>query len=385
MDTKQIQALDESDVEKMDTGSHSGLADYRREPMQIQVVTRELEDYISYFQNRDMREIEVAIAQKTYTLIETARKELKSVMIVHAYLDVFAGYVMEITQLQWREKNDDNLFHIFLKCIIHLLTYQPESCRYLNPSLVSSLTLYLFSQKKPIVSDRYYIVKFLELYISCGPSTSRTERSALILETIESTQSEGSGPDFIVKSHLRRPYKKWYEECFKISRDFYWIFRYQEATLQVLEYQTPKMVFESSQEAETYSHQLQPKEQVESVVTQYLAAHIRLINLIIVSFDSQEDRYRIRSEILRDSRFELLIGFDLRMAKQNKPSSANLKRNLEVLITLAKQDGWDTAFMQTGLGGDHYRPVGTTKNQLPPRLPQLSTFGDFSESLFELK
>jgi hypothetical protein len=176
---------------------------------------------------------------------------------------------------------------------------------------------------------------------------------------------------FILEMRQSRPYKIWGTEIVNVTKEVFWIFLHQ---LNVVSFPDPPVQEPAtksstiaspapkttpparSMEAETYSKEFFPRQRppvpaapyvggVEWDATNYIASHLDLLNGIIASIPTREDRNILRTE-LRASGFEKTMGAMLRTCKEKFYGSVH--DGLRTWVAAACADGWDVRDVRMG-------------------------------------
>lgn len=84
---------------------------------------------------------------------------------------------------------------------------------------------------------------------------------------------------------------------------------------------------------------------VEWDATNYLASHVDLVNGLIASLPTVEERNGLRSD-LRVSSFEKVLGKNLRICKEKLYPAVH--EGLKLWVSAAAEDGWDYQLVREG-------------------------------------
>lgn len=107
---------------------------------------------------------------------------------------------------------------------------------------------------------------------------------------------------------------------------------------------------------------------VEWDATNYVAAHVDLLNGLIASLSSFEERNALRQQ-LKDSGFEKCMGVSLRTCKEKFYGAVHA--GLTTWIGAAREDGWDVKFVKEGPRQEDIVRTSSPKkrkHEEPPRL-----------------
>ncbi|KAK7206358.1 armadillo-type protein [Myxozyma melibiosi] len=340
-------------------------------------------DFVDYLNSR------TSSSDSTFAL--SAIRELRinlrgeSINWLNRFLDIggideISRALSTITSMEWRECTDDYLFHEFMLC---LRTIYPHDC-YI-PLLFPSLIKFLFSDWQPFdFADRECILSLLIAYLRTSPSNQRAFRTRAILSYLEDTHAATNElqPEFIELSHSPRPYQKWSCECLDVVRDVFWIFKHPSGVhirLSPNRYRLLDDIFSD----QTSDQQLRPKNlcrskvlDIEIAATDYLASHIELMNLLLCSLPGTFERLELRNQ-LKLAGFETLIGKHLRNVANSSKYSRRLGANLEILVTYAFYDNWDTTFMRCGMQRSGGGGIGRMRGSRVERVEPLKSESEF--------
>lgn len=117
---------------------------------------------------------------------------------------------------------------------------------------------------------------------------------------------------------------------------------------------------------------------VEWDATTYITAHLDLMNGLLASLPSTQERNSLRAE-LRASGLEKVLGTTLRTCKEKFYSGVH--DGLRVWVAAAAEDGWDTTYVREGPSQEEqargYSPKKSPvkKKEAPPKIavPQLES------------
>jgi hypothetical protein len=258
----------------------------------------------------------------------------------------------------------------------------------------------LFDEEKKGPSEfttRNIITTLLFTYLKSAPLAERPKRARTILSYLrDPEQREEERPvGFVLEMRRERPYRVWCKEVVNVSKEVFWIFLHNLNVIALppsakirsnaeeqSEQRTEGMplisgaVSTSSSESSrsSYSYMLEhfPQELppvpaapyvggVEWDATNYLASHLDLINGIIASLETREDRNRLR-EHLRISGWERCMGSTLRLCKEKFYGSVHA--GLKTWVAAAYEDGWDVRDVRCGPPVDT-KPNNTVRNKSP--------------------
>lgn len=251
----------------------------------------------------------------------------------------------------------------------------------------------LFDKEKKGPSEyttRGIIISLLVTHLSVARPEDLVSRARTILSYMrDSSPPEESQPlSFIANIYQRRPYSVWCGELSNVTKEVFWIFLHH---LNVV----PRKKLEDDTAGESYvpfSKKYYPPPHppvpaapyiggVEWDATNYLANHIDLMNGLIASLPTAEERNSLRAE-LRSSGFEKVMGRSLRICKEKLYPA--IHEGLKLWVAAAAEDSWEYQFVREGpqrgapgstscspvkggaLGSPKKRPGGVS--DAPPRL-----------------
>lgn len=208
---------------------------------------------------------------------------------------------------------------------------------------------------------------------------------------------------FVLEMRQARPYRVWCNEVNSVTREVFWIFLHhlnviplpkQEGEQDVASNTTGangsdettnsgrKFEKRSTSLAQSYTKRHFPGERppvpaapyiggVEWDATTYMTAHLDLLNGLIASLPSREERNKLRAE-LKTSGWEKLMGATLRTCKEK--FYCGVHSGLQSWIAAALEDGWDIDYVRYGPSQDELAamsPKKSAKKTEPP--PQLES------------
>jgi hypothetical protein len=176
---------------------------------------------------------------------------------------------------------------------------------------------------------------------------------------------------FILEMRQSRPYKVWGTEIVNVAKEVFWIFLHQLNVVSFPEISAKELSSEfsmgalpapktappaRSMDAETYTKEFFPRQRppvpaapyvggVEWDATNYIASHLDLLNGLVASLSTREDRNALRAE-LRASGFEKAMGATLRTCKEKFYGSVH--DGLRTWVAAACADGWDVKDVRMG-------------------------------------
>lgn len=216
---------------------------------------------------------------------------------------------------------------------------------------------------------------------AAGPSQrlSRAQEALLYLADRKPTDDKRPAT-FITQMQQNRPYQAWCRELSSVTKEAFWIFLHH---LNVIH---PATV-DQDKVNESYFERHFPKERppipaqpymggVEWDATNYMATHLDLMNGIIASLPTTEDRNALRDE-LKASGMEKVMGDKLRLCKSKFYSCVH--DGLRTWVAAAQEDGWETHDVSWGppKKAPSPRKNDVVKNSQAPQLdlPKLDVGG----------
>jgi hypothetical protein len=194
-------------------------------------------------------------------------------------------------------------------------------------------------------------------------------------QTILSYLADPSPPDekkpipFILDMRRSRPYKLWVQETSNVAKEIFWIFIHHLNIVplpQTEESQkkagsapppTPKQQPDARDlTAEEFLTEFFPRQRppvpaapyiggVEWDATNYIASHLDLLNALLASIPTREERNALRAE-LQASGLEKLMGGFLRTCKEKYYGSVH--DGLKTWVAAAGADGWEVRDVRMG-------------------------------------
>lgn len=221
----------------------------------------------------------------------------------------------------------------------------------IESELFFALLKMLFDEENKGPSEfttRGIIINLLFTQLSTASSNEIAAARALrVLSYLrDPTLPEESQPlSFIADIYQSRPYRVWCKEVTNVTKEVFWIFLHHLNVIPVVSSDKP-----------TYRDRHFPVQRppvpaapyvggVEWDATNYLAAHLDLMNGLIACLPTASERNTLRTE-LRASGFEKVMGGSLRTCKEKFYSS--IHDCLRTWIAAAVEDGWPYEFVRAG-------------------------------------
>ncbi|MCJ1396167.1 hypothetical protein MMC18_009056 [Xylographa bjoerkii] len=338
------------------------------------------EDFVQYLRKVQRPQyVEIGRLQKLRQLLRNETVSWVDSFILQGGIVEIVGLLYRIVDIEWREEHEDTLLHHTLMCLKALFTTS-LALSHLNDiqrSLFPTLLRLLFSageeKKGPAeFSTRGIIISLLFIYISNSPANETAFRARTILSYLRDPvpKEEERPPGFIDQMRTPRPYKIWCKEISDVTKEVFWIFLHH---LNVIPY-PPLPETSSSYSVAHYPTARPPVAAapyvggVEWEATTYLATHFDLLNGLIASLPTLEERNSLRTE-LRDSGFEKVMGGSLRTCKEK--FYGGVHAGLITWVGAAREDGWACREVREGPKRDDVRVRAKSspkKKDIAPKL-----------------
>jgi len=235
----------------------------------------------------------------------------------------------------------------------------------------------LFDEEKKGPSEfstRGIVITLLFRYLSTSPPSQLISRAETIRSYLrDPAPHEDAQPlGFIASIYQPRPYRIWCKEVVNVTKEVFWIFLHH---LNVV----PVNPSQNSPTTDDFSRLHFPRERppvpaapyvggVEWEATNYLAAHLDLMNALIASLPTSEGRNELRQE-LKVSGFEKCMGGSLRTCKEKFYGAVH--DGLKTWVSAATEDGWDIKDVRNGPPREDVRQKMSpkkSKKEEPPKL-----------------
>ncbi|KNG82245.1 hypothetical protein ANOM_009386 [Aspergillus nomiae NRRL 13137] len=314
-------------------------------------------DFVHYL--REIQKPEMMEVGKIHKLRLLLRNE--TISWVHTFIadggmDEIIQLLYRIMKVEWREEHEDNLLHETLLCLKALCTTSIALQRLtaIEGEIFPALLKMLFDEEKKGPSEyttRSIIINLLFTQLSTASSTEDAgSRATRILSYLRdpSPPEENQPLAFIANIYQSRPYRVWCKEVTNVTKEVFWIFLHHLNVIPIVKSEQPGL--------ETYRERHFPAPRppvpaapyvggVEWDATNYLAAHLDLLNGLVASLPSAEERNKLRAE-LRASGFEKVMGGNLRTCKEK--FYASVHDCLRTWVTAAVEDGWPYTAVREG-------------------------------------
>jgi hypothetical protein len=230
-------------------------------------------------------------------------------------------------------------------------------------------------------TDRNVIMSLFFTYIECAGPQERMVRAQTVLGYLRDPEGkEEKRPiSFVLQMRRNRPYRIWCKEVVNVTKEVFWIFLHHLNVVAAPPAAknepgpAPRSVDHTSLATSTdqpaYMVRHFPQERppvpaapyvggVEWEATNYLAAHLDLLNaLVACSGPTAVERNMLRAE-LRISGWERVLGGSLRLCKEKFYGAVH--DGLRTWVAAAADDGWDVRDVRFGPPPIEKAPGSTT-------------------------
>ncbi|CAO2655938.1 Nn.00g047410.m01.CDS01 [Neocucurbitaria sp. VM-36] len=340
------------------------------------------DEFIAYLKKTPKpQNVEVGKLHKLRLLLRNETVEWVDTFIQDGGMAELVGLLHRIMEIEWREDHEDTLLHELLRCLKGLCTTATalKQLKEISTTLYPALLAMLFDEEHKGPSEfttRELIIEIIFAHISTAPESELESRATELLKYLKdpTKEKESSTVPFILQMHQPRPYQVWCKEMTNVTKEVFWIFIHHLNVIPV----PPK----SSQEThcKSYAKTHFPGQRaivpaapyvggVEWDATNYLATHIDLLNGLIASLPTQQQRNTLRQE-LKVSGFERLMGH---LRACNPKYYGAVHDSVKVWIGAALEDDWDvrTVRMGAGDGKGSVSPVKQSPKKKAEKAPQI--------------
>ncbi|KAJ5205896.1 Diaphanous GTPase-binding [Penicillium cf. griseofulvum] len=364
-------------------------------------------DFVHYLREIQKPEmVEVGKMHKLRLLLRNETVQWVNDFITEGGMDEIVQLLYRIMKMTWREDHEDTLLHEALLCLKALCTTSAALAHLsaIEDELFPALLHMLFDEEKKGPSEfttRGIIANLLFTQLSTAPAGEpATKRAKQILSYLRDPAPpvDNQPLSFIANIYQSRPYRVWCKEITNVTKEVFWIFLHH---LNVIPLPKSEDLFGEKTPVDTrpYSERHFPVPRppvpaapyvggVEWDATNYLAAHLDLVNGLIAFLPTPDERNQLRDE-LRASGFEKVMGGSLRTCKEKFYSSVH--DCLRTWVAAAVDDGWPYTFVREGppRAGEPGSPTKSPKKSAPgsprkglvdERPPRLELALDFSDN-----
>ncbi|THZ05421.1 hypothetical protein D6C95_02831 [Aureobasidium pullulans] len=332
------------------------------------------DEFVAYLENvRDPVQMEVGRLHKLRLLLRNETVAWVDNFISLGGMTQVVDLLHRIMQIEWREEHEDQLLHEALLCLKGLCTTEValKNLSGLADALFPKLLAMLFDEEKKGPSEfttRGIIVNILFAYLGAarneGPE-ALAHRARVILAYLADPQKpeEAQPVSFVLSMRQSRPYKVWFTEVSNVTKEVFWIFLHHLNVIPLpkkepLDGSSPTQPQADATLISTHSfaEKFFPGDRppvpaapyiggVEWDATTYMTAHLDLVNGLIASLLTRDDRNQLRSE-LKASGWEKMMGGTMRTCKEK--FYCGVHSGLQNWIAAAQADGWDIRHVRYG-------------------------------------
>lgn len=349
-------------------------------------------DFVHYL--REIQRPEMMDVGKLHKLRLLLRNETVSwvdVFISDGGMDEIVQLIYRIMKVEWREEHEDNLLREALLCLKGLCTTSAalKQLTAIESELFPALLKMLFDEEKKGPSEfttRGIIINllFTQLSSALTSSTIAAEYALRILSYIRDPEppEDDQPPSFIANIYQSRPYRVWCKEVTNVTKEVFWIFLHQLNLIPVT-----KLDKRGNDQGFLQRHFPLPRPPVPAApyvggvewdATNYLAAHLDLMNGLIASLPTADQRNQLRTE-LRASGFEKVMGGNLRTCKEKFYSAVH--DCLRTWVAAAAEDGWPYTLVREGPPRLEPGSPGNSPIKAAPLSPKKSPVGEKAPKL----
>ncbi|RMZ82524.1 hypothetical protein DV737_g2032, partial [Chaetothyriales sp. CBS 132003] len=300
-------------------------------------------DFIHYFHEVQKPSlIEVGKLHKLRILLRNESVNWTDHFVRKGGMNELVSLLYRISKIEWREEHEDHLLHETLLCLKALCTTELALHKFgeIEDEFFPTILNMLFDPERKGPSEfstRGVIVSLLFAHLSAmqtagSEQLERRARKVLFFLQDCTPEKDKQLLDFVSQMHTARPYRIWCKEVVNVTKDVFWIFLHH---FNVAHFPAPRP-----------PHPAAPYVGgVEWEATQYLALHLDLLNGLIASLPSVQERNRLRAH-LEQSGWEKVMGSSLRTCKEK--FYAGVHDGLKVWVAAANADGWPVEDVRAG-------------------------------------
>jgi len=198
--------------------------------------------------------------------------------------------------------------------------------------------------------------------------------------------------DFVLDMRRPRPYRVWYNEVNSVTREVFWIFLHHlnvialpkkdgsqdSNTTSPVEPSTSSGSADgnvTSTQPQSYTKRHFPGDRppvpaapyiggVEWDATTYITAHLDLLNGLIASLPTKDERDTLRAE-LQASSWEKVMGSTLRTCKEK--FYCGVHSGLQSWVAAAVEDGWDIDYVRYGPTQEEMAAMSSSPRKSPKK------------------
>lgn len=328
------------------------------------------DEFIQYLRKTPKPEaVEVGKLHKLRLLLRNETVDWVDTFIQEGGMTELVALLHRIMEIEWRGDHEDTLLHELLRCLKGLCTTASalKQLYEISSTLYPALLAMLFDEEHKGPSEfttRELIIEILFAHISTAPESDLESRATQLLQYLKDPikEKESSTVPFILQMHQSRPYQVWCKEMTNVTKEVFWIFIHHLNVIPV-----PP----ASSKDKTYAKTHFPGQRaivpaapyvggVEWDATNYLATHIDLLNGLLASLPSREQRNTLRRD-LKISGLEKLMSH---LRACNPKYYGAVHDSVKVWIGAALEDDWDVKTVRMG-PGDGKSGVGSPVKMSP--------------------
>jgi hypothetical protein len=338
-------------------------------------------DFIHYLREVQKPElVEVSKIHKLRILLRNESISWTDHFVTKGGMDELIQLFYRIAKIEWREEHEDNLLHETLLCLKGLSTTSLalQRLEQVEEEFFPALLAMLFDPERKGPSEfatRGIVVSLLFAHLSSAVGADqdgRQKKAEVVLGYLrDPAPAEGKQPlDFVSQMHISRPYRVWGKEVVNVTKEVFWIFLHHLNVVPIIEADKSLEYTRAHYPAPRPPHPAAPYVGgVEWEATQYLAIHLDLLNGIIASIPSSEQRNSLREE-MRNSGWEKVMGGSLRTCKEKFYSGVH--DGLKCWVAAAKADGWPVEDVRAGPPREASSPRKSPVKKKADEVPQLA-------------
>ncbi|KAJ5606024.1 hypothetical protein N7510_008805 [Penicillium lagena] len=353
-------------------------------------------DFVHYLREIQKPEmIEIGKIHKLRLLLRNETVSWVDSFIAEGGMHEIVQLLYRIMKVEWRADHEDTLLHEALLCLKGLCTTSVALARLteIEGELFPALLKMLFDEEKKGPSEfttRSIIINLLFTQLSVAPSgeTAANKAKQLLSYLRDPLPTEENQPvAFIANIYQSRPYRVWCKEVTNVTKEVFWIFLHHLNVIPLVK-KSSNDPFTENPPTDTRPfrerHFPPPRPPVPAApyvggvewdATNYLAAHLDLLNGVIASLPTGDERNQLRDE-LRASGFEKVMGCSLRTCKEKFYSAVH--DCLRTWVAAAADDGWPYTLVREG-------PPRSGAPGSPTKSPKKSAPGSPQKGLFDEK
>ncbi|KAI9806775.1 MAG: hypothetical protein M1825_006232 [Sarcosagium campestre] len=331
------------------------------------------DEFVAYLKHpQPPQQIEVGKIHRLRLVLRNERVSWVECFIHLNGMTHLVAMLRSVMSLEWREDHEDQLLHELLSCLKALCTTSLalKELQGVEATLFPALLAMLFDKERKGPSEfttRGLIMSTIYQCLCGGPSETLAQRARTILSYLrDPTPPDHEQPHaFILAMRKPRPYKAWCGELWNVTGEVFWIYLHERNVVSLRE-PPPEC-------GPTYRDRHFPRERlpvpaapyvggVEWDTANYLATHLDLMNALLASLPSREERNALRED-LRMSRAEETLGRYWRTCREKFYGC--LHDGLRVWVAAASEDGWDVSDVRFGPRHEEPYPKSRAATQTP--------------------